>query len=441
METVLITKQQIHKILRKQNKMTTVQDRIDTYVVKLPCNDNDNSSNDDGTKEKLSYEYTIRGLKSDDEVIEWSKFCTSVFAYKSNPPSEEYFQRHYFNDPDREHPSLIRVATYKGTIVASCRLFIRKISTGTVSANSTSAANNKFIIAGGIGEVCTDIQHRKRGLSKVLVQNVINIIKEKKTIQVSLLHAGETFFPVYQKIGNYLNSTSHWSTITINQTSNLLQYVTNTHTANTSTAKYFIREAIFPQDVNNLWMLHQKFSEERFTGCIIRSEEYWTNYLSKELGGSLFVLCQKEDNNNDNNNNNGKIVAWLSIRPRGIDRYQLREFGMDEETITIVTALPMLLAHAIQKRQQQQPAASAEGINDDSTSSWKLSLPTFLLKEPIMKEQMKDTLPFVDWSTVSNDDDLGWMYKIIDNETNADIRIGDIDGSIKPHLIWPADSF
>jgi predicted acetyltransferase len=68
--------------------------------------------------------------------------------------------------------------------------------------------------AGGIGEVCTDAEHRKRGLSKMLLQNVISIMKERQ-LQISLLHAAAVFFPVYQKAGGYAGSTSHWSVVQV----------------------------------------------------------------------------------------------------------------------------------------------------------------------------------------------------------------------------------
>eukprot|EP00751_Fragilariopsis_kerguelensis_P010688 CAMPEP_0170786644 /NCGR_PEP_ID=MMETSP0733-20121128/17771_1 /TAXON_ID=186038 /ORGANISM="Fragilariopsis kerguelensis, Strain L26-C5" /LENGTH=436 /DNA_ID=CAMNT_0011132621 /DNA_START=795 /DNA_END=2105 /DNA_ORIENTATION=+ len=113
-----------------------------------------------------------------------------------------------------------------------------------------------------------------------------------------------------------------------------------------------VRQAKFPQDTEQLHQLHRIYSEQRLVGCIIRSKEYWTNYISQELKGSLFVLIiqpatskqqhnddsnnesdDDTDNGNDNDNNNNDqdddtednknvevkdvIVAWLSLRYTG----------------------------------------------------------------------------------------------------------------------------
>jgi hypothetical protein len=110
--------------------------------------------------------YVLRGLK-EREILQWASFCASIFAYKESPPPPDYFSRHYYNDPDRQS-SFIRVAVSQkdNEIVASCRIFARKIST----------KNGSFLKAGGIGEVCTSPHHRKRGLSKELLQDCIRIM-------------------------------------------------------------------------------------------------------------------------------------------------------------------------------------------------------------------------------------------------------------------------
>jgi Acetyltransferase (GNAT) domain len=131
--------------------------------------------------------YTMRGLK-DEEIDQWANFCASVFAYKANPPSASYFARHYSNDPHRV-ADWVRVIFHGKEIVASCRIFARQISIG----------NGKSVEAGGIGEVCTGQAHRKRGLSKRLLQDCIRIMT-LRSMQVSMLHASPIFFPVYARV-------------------------------------------------------------------------------------------------------------------------------------------------------------------------------------------------------------------------------------------------
>lgn len=98
--------------------------------------------------------YCLRGIVNDTEIERWAEFCASVFAYKANPPPASYFTRHYFNDPFARAPSLIRIAVHEDAIVASCRVFARRIS----------LTGGQTVIAGGIGEVCTSADHRRRGM-------------------------------------------------------------------------------------------------------------------------------------------------------------------------------------------------------------------------------------------------------------------------------------
>lgn len=342
-------------------------------------------------------DYIIRGLK-EDEIPSWAQFCASIFAYKANPPPASYFERHYYNDPNRGQASLIRVACYNGEIVASCRLFLKNISTG----GKTIGSNSTYLKGGGIGEVCTAPTHRKRGLSKVLLQNVIEIMKERQ-LQVSLLHAAPAFFPVYEKAGNYLCTLSKWSIAKWN----------TTEAPSNDNSDFTIRNAAFPQDTDRLCQLHQTYSEHNFAGCIVRSPEYWNDYLSKELGNTLVLTT------------NDKIVAWLSLRPRG-DRVQLREFGVDSTAIGTAKALDLLLPCARKK---------LNGVADTCL----LVLPTHVLDQAKAERQEKnnDLLKSLDWESVVEENDQGWMYKILDQQVPFDV----ISGKTTPHLIWPADSF
>jgi len=377
----------------------TVEHRQDVYEFPLK-----------ETGETVSYE--IRGLGGDQEMEAWAHFCASVFAYKENPPPASYFERHYHNDPTRV-ASLIRVAMLDGKIVASCRLFLRTISNGAGMSLS----------AGGIGEVCTSDDHRRRGLSKVLLQNVIDIMKERQ-LQVSLLHASPEFFPVYEKAGGYACSKSQWSVVPIN-TGKLQQAAASIATTTSTTT---IREASFPDDTDRLSALHRNYSEARFSGCMIRSNEYWNQYLCQELIGTFYVLQMDDD-----------IVAWISLRPRGLAKVQLREFGVDttlengSQVITTITALTLLLAHAMKELEHSTTTSLAE-------EEWiHLALPTFVLEECRSTGSEKECLSYVDWSKLTPNDDLGWMYKILNEKAVPSIE--SINGTHTPHLIWPSDSF
>jgi len=363
----------------------------------------------------------VQGQQREEEeekklIQRWAEFCASVFSSKPNPPPVSYFSNHYHNDP-MKCPQLIRVALLRNdsnddkdkyTIVASCRLFLRTIS---LTSSSTSENVGSVVLAGGIGEVCTAPEHRRRGLSTALLHNVIEIMKERQ-LSISLLHAAPTFFTLYQSVG-YHNSISRWSTISVRQ--DQLDSSYGEGEPNVATSNRKIRHASFPDDTDQLSFLHQRFSQQRFVGCIIRSKKYWNTYLSVEMNGSLFVL---EDHSNI-------IIAWLSIRRRG-DRIQLRDFGFDDDSslpsngTDLGTAFFMLLSRAVKDL----------GIVEHQ---WTLVLPTFLV-ESLRNTRNPDV---VDWDSIRHEDDHGWMYKILDDNIN----IEDMNGSNVPHLIWPADSF
>lgn len=340
--------------------------------------------------------YIMRGLH-EDELDKWTAFCASVFAYKANPPPASYFGRHYYNDPLKS-AKLIRVMFYGSEIVASCRVFRRSISTG--------GSENPDLLAGGIGEVCTDSNHRRRGLSKLLLQDAIRIMTEQN-MQISLLHAAPAFFSVYQSSG-YACTTSRWSLIDVNRKKIAFP--------GESAGDFTLALAEFPSDTERLMELHQRFTELRFAGSIIRSKRYWNEYLSKELGGTLWVLKSLS----------GSLTAWISVRIRGENICQIREFGCDlevfEDNSVFARVFSLLLYQATQK------------LLELSTEVFTLHFPTFLL-DTLRGD--KPGTPFLDWSTECAEDDEGWMYKPL---AGSQIEMPKINEHF-PHLIWPADSF
>lgn len=342
-------------------------------------------------QDETSVEYVMRGL-NDDEIGTWAEFCASVFSYKANPPPASYFERHYYNDPNRQ-ASFVRVMVTADTseIVSSCRVFVREISLGSDENGEIKTAQ-----AGGIGEVCTSEAHRKRGLSKLLLHNAIEIMKDRNNMQVSLLHASPEFFPVYQKGGGYSNTVSKWSVLSIQ--------IDKLPTSDN------IRLAEFPRDTKRLQSLHQEYSESSFVGCIVRSEKYWNEYLSKELDGSLYVI-EKDD----------IIIAWMSLRNRG-SRLQLREFGCDVGNFSVET-FGQLLEKCLEDSFQDTAEGSGEGFTMD------LHLPSFVA-EPIMSSEFVKGAP-------TAEDDMGWMYLTLQDGGVDVVNLN----QTRPHLIWPSDSF
>lgn len=406
----------------------------------------------DGTITK----YLLRGLRTDNEdsnITEWTNFCALAFAHKKpTPPSAMYFLRHYTNDP-RHDANFIRVMMSlnpenekkEEEMASSVRIFRRTLSSGPGGSSSSLTYE-----AGGIGEVCTSPNHRRRGLSTILLHDALTIMQHDNSsnnnnsggMSCSLLHASSDFRPYYTKVGGYQSIRSLWSVVPIVYTNLTSSLATTTTTNDTiiSNAKtqFSVRCAIFPQDASRLFHLYQLYSEQRLV-TIVRSLEYWEKYVSVELSNSLYVLTMLDTDDCDVNDCN-IIVAWMSIKEKGNGRYQLREFGIDREQITTTLAMNHLLHVTLDQ---------VMGEEDEGVS---LLLPSFVLSE-IKEESMMNedsandkqaedaSFMKIDDATEENDD--GWMYVNFENSSSP-MNIVEIltrEHDRVPHLIWPTDSF
>jgi len=298
-----------------------------------------------------------------------------------------------------------------------------------------------MIEAGGIGEVCTSPNHQRRGLSKILLKDALNIMStsckdggeddddedDGMMMSCSLLHASPDFRPVYSKVGGYQSVRSEWSVMSVNtELSNARR-----NDESDGNNKWCIRHANFPKDAMSLQKLHVEYSEKRFI-TIARSVQYWEEYVSAELGDTLWVLTKPDD---DNGEDDYKIVAWISVRPRG-GRYQMREFGVDKSSncsISTCWALERLLGVAL----------GSAGGNVCSESEVSLLLPTFVLSE--IKREMDNTDEDgatcfdIDGATEENDD--GWMYVNFNESQPSVLELTTREINPVSHLIWPTDSF
>ncbi len=366
--------------------------------------------------------YKIRKL-TDTDISSWAQYCATCFAYKPNPPPASYFERHYYNDP-RKDSSLIRVIDYHDetndttTIVSSTRVFQKTISIG----------NGKALEAGGIGEVCTSQEHRKKGLAKRLLLDAIDSMENEGKMQCSVLHASAALTAVYERSANYVSVTTKWSIMTIK---------VKELSGNSGKDVMTVRLASFPQDTGQLHEIHQTYSENRFAGCIIRSESYWNEYLQHEIGRSLYVVtnsCEGEES----------ILGWMSIRPRG-GRFQLREFGVDlDKCGKLGHTTSMIISTLLEQALSKEESIHKEKTIHDGQSI-ELLIPTSIVEE--MKSQNdfnEEGCAWVDWSNLIRDDnDIGWMYKMFDKncDSNENSMVHVVNQLNIPHLIWPSDSF
>lgn len=359
--------------------------------------------------------YNLCSIDEEEKLQEWADFCASCFAYKANAPPASYFLRHYFNDPRRD-ASLVTVMkeTVTCKIVASTRVFVRRISIG----------NGKYVEAGGIGEVCTSLDHRKKGLAKKLLLNAIQLMTQRN-MNCSMLHASPSLMNVYERSANYKGVDSHWTILPLESK----YFQTNENILLERLNGVNVRLASFPNDIMQLKAMHESYSQERFCGCIIRTTEYWNEYIRREIGDSLFVLTEDE-----------KILAWMSIQQRSETRLRLREFGWCMEnngSVNIQDAFSCLIKTCMNSLMKEKGVVQESFFKQDM----ELAIPSVVYRDLVEDNEKSTLFTYLNQSLeIKNECDPGWMYKdLLDNDL---VDMSNVVNFCKvPHLIWPSDTF
>lgn len=368
------------------------------------------------------------------------------------------------HDRDHDHPKdNTRTTSSSGSrypddatmIVASTRVFVREISLG----------HGLSCKAGGIGEVCTDPSHRKKGLAKHLLNHAIDVMTKQQEMKCSLLHSSPAFMNVYETSANYSGVPTFWTILTLKRCSN----------TKPKDKDLMIRLASFPQDTIQLQRIHKEYSEDRFVGCIIRTSEYWNEYIGKQMLGtsvqnSMWVLSHTALKQKENQLQTPKeetaeeeetILAWMAIKIRSSSRIQLSDFGCckkscKEANIGITTVFNILLNKILEQQTQQQDTTTSVVTESafhgcDSESQLQLAVPSAvyqdLLSDDVLghpaatySSTIKTSIPTasnsmdcVDWSRdVVEECDHGWMYK---NLLSRTISSTDGHGNVQHNLI------
>lgn len=403
------------------------------------------------TVDGVTHTYYLRNLLdvSDDALREWSEFCALVFSYKPHPPHPSYFARHYRNDPRRD-PSLVQVLVHRpdvrdpageeprGEIVASVRVFRRSLSAG----GRTQAGK---IEAGGVGEVCTHPRHQRRGLSKLLLKEALAVMPAYRpegdgaeagaTMACSLLHAAPAFRPVYSKVGGYRSVRSEWSVVPVR-----LRHLSDARRGGgDGEGAWRVRHAEFPEDAVPLQRLYENYSERRLV-TVVRSVEYWRDYISAEVEDKKMWVLTKQQRCDQGVDARDSIVGWICIRRRGDTKYQICDFGTSQNdngnAVSSFWVMEHLLGVALQNAGEQT----------GSNSEVSLLLPTFVLLEMTQEmtakndDQEKATI-FLDVANKMEEHDDGWMYVHFDESQPSILDLTERATHPVPHLIWPIDSF
>lgn len=180
---------------------------------------------------------------------EWVEHCGSVF---DDGPA--YFRRHFLADPHRDFGAVF-VAKEDGQIVSTVRVFRREVWLG-----------GRAYKMGGIGEVSTNAEYRRRGLSGMLLDRAVAYMEEQGFALSSL---GAGYFSHYEKHG-YLQVRQYWKTVSGEQV-------------------YASQADIRPLNADNyrdMCALYDKYSRAH-NFSVLRSLEYFRSWSSVEMKNPL----------------------------------------------------------------------------------------------------------------------------------------------------------
>ena len=219
---------------------------------------------------------------SPDELEAWLDHVTHVFT-----GGRQYFSNHWHNDPWRD-PEGIRIAVDNDTIVSTVRVFIRKMF-----------LHGEPVTVGGIGEVSTRPEYRRRGLATQLLKDSIQFM-ESRDIVMSSLHGSQRIYSVegWERVPRY--------------------YAKQPLTAKKQVA-WEVRPVNFDDaaEVKRIAAIYDGYAR-KFNGPFVRDDmAYWTEWVRTE---SPSAWVAERD---------GSIEGYVSVVRRE-DQLNVEEFAASE---------------------------------------------------------------------------------------------------------------
>jgi len=194
-----------------------------------------------------NYNYQAETLSPND-FDEWVEHCGSVF-----PVGPEYFRRHFVNDPHKDYNSIFIIKNEDGKIVSTVRVFHRQVYIG-----------GKIYKMGGIGEVSTNPDYRRLGLSYKLLAAASDYMKNNG-FDLSMLGTG--LHSHYAKHG-FMQVNSYGKTAAARG-------------IHVTPSKADIRP-LSPENFHDMAVLYNKYCPA-LNCCIVRTKEYWQSWCAGEI--------------------------------------------------------------------------------------------------------------------------------------------------------------
>ena len=206
--------------------------------------------------------YIVETLKPED-FDEWVNHCGSIFDV-----GPAYFRRHFVADPHKDYDSVFIIKD-DGQIISTVRVFHRQVY-----------IDKKIYKMGGIGEVSTNPDYRKLGLSTKLLKAAVDYMK-KNDFCVSSLSTG--YFSHYAKHG-YVQAKEY------------SKYVSGTGKIDGS-GEYDIRP-LSPGNFHDMSVLYELYSQE-LNFSTVRNKDYWKTWCAGEIKNPHGLF------------RNGRIVGYI----------------------------------------------------------------------------------------------------------------------------------
>lgn len=260
------------------------------------------------------------------EFEAWLDHVTTVFF-----ADRQYFSNHWYNDPWKDLEG-IRVAVDDGKIVSTVRVIIRKMF-----------FHGETITVGGIGEVSTRSEYRRKGIATQLILDSIQFM-EDRNIAISMLHGRQRIY-----------SDKDWVMVP--------RYYAKKTFIGKKQQKWNVRPVNF-QDVDEVQQLASIYDNysRKFNGTFVRdSIEYWKDWVKTESPNAWIA---EQD---------GKIDGYVFVK-KGNKQMGVKEFAVSEELYNegnSNTLFNVLLSEIIEQMGEERfevefPAPIADGFNTPS---------------------------------------------------------------------------
>ena len=291
-----------------------------------------------------------------EELEAWLDHVTSVFT-----GGRQYFSNHWHNDPWRDAEG-IRVAIDNVTIVSTVRVFIRKMF-----------LHGEPITVGGIGEVSTRPEYRRRGIATQLLKDSIKFMKDRDIV-LSSLHGSQQIYSIegWEKVPRYY-AREHFST--------------------KKQSEWEVRPANFDDEVEvkQIAELYDRYAR-KFNGTFVKDAiEYWTKWVRTESPNAW--VAERD----------GSIEGYVSVVQRE-NALNVKEFIASETRFAEDRGKQLLesmlsdiiFQMGVQSTEVVYPAPIADGFNaptieEHGSTMYRINQPTVLADK--MGSALFDSIP------------------------------------------------